>query len=179
MGSVRMKRNCEAISQWVNRIALQNFQSVHFELIDLSEWKLPFSDEPFIPAQGKYCSEYTKRWSEKVATSSGYVIVSPQYNWGYPACLKNALDHLFKEWNNKPVSIITYGSRGGEKCNTQLKDVVTGLRMKPMKTFPKLILTKEMILEGIKDADKSFKNDAPIVKTSFSEVIDSILEDQI
>lgn len=175
MGSVRMKRNGEAISQWVDRIARRNFQNVQFELIDLRNWKLPFSDEPLIPAQGKYYSEYTKRWSQKVDDSSGFVIVSPEYNGGYPASLKNAIDHLAKEWNDKPVSIITYGSRGGLKVNAHLQDVTRILKMKPVQKTPKICLTKEMILDGIVNADESLKKDVPVVKASLGELVDSVL----
>lgn len=90
-------------------------------------------DEPIIPAHAKdesgYHHEHTKAWSREIASYEGFIFVSPQYNWGYPASLKNAIDYLFNEWVGKPAMIVTYGGYGGGKCAEQLRSVLEGCRM--------------------------------------------------
>jgi NAD(P)H-dependent FMN reductase len=115
------------------------------EIVDLKDWHLPFGDEPGIPAKGIYMHDHTKAWSAKIAGVDGFVIVSPQYNWGYPAVLKNALDHLYKEWSGKPLAIVTYGGRGGGKCAEQLRHVAAGLNMRPVATMPAIAVAREAI----------------------------------
>ena len=103
------------------------------EKIDLVEWKLPLFDEPVIPVTVKdpsgYYHEHTRAWSREIASYDGFIFVSPQYNWGYPAGLKNAIDYLFNEWTGKPAMIVTYGGNGGDKCGAQLSTVLEGCRM--------------------------------------------------
>ena len=73
------------------------------------------------------------------------VLVTPQYNWGYPAALKNALDHLYREWRGKPAVIVTYGQRGGGKCAKQLRQVADGLHMRTVGVMPGLRLPRAVI----------------------------------
>jgi NAD(P)H-dependent FMN reductase len=86
--------------------------------------------------------------AKKVSAADAFVFVTPQYNWGYPAPLKNALDHLYKEWANKPAVIVTYGGHGGGKCGRQLKQVLKGLKMRPVTIRPTFTLTHEQIVSG-------------------------------
>jgi len=144
MGSVRAGRRCPQIAEWVLSLADKSGQ-LTCEIVDLKEWHLPFSDEPSIPAKGRYTNDHTRAWSAKVAGADGFVIVSPQYNWGYPAALKNALDHLYKEWNDKPLVIVTYGGHGGDKCAKQLRQVAEGLKMRPIDTMPAITVAREEI----------------------------------
>jgi NAD(P)H-dependent FMN reductase len=115
------------------------------EVIDLRQWPLPLGDEPEVPATGIYIHEHTRRWSRKIAAADGYIFVTPQYNWGYPAALKNALDHLFKEWNGKAAVIVSYGHHGGTKAAGQLRQVLEGLRMRPVATMPAITFSAEML----------------------------------
>ncbi len=114
-------------------------------MVDLKDWPLPMDDEPGVPAAHPYESEQTQAFSRKIVEANAFVFVTPQYNWGYPAPLKNALDHLYKEWSGKPAMIVTYGSRGGNKCAAQLRQVLEGLHMRPVATAPGLKLTKDRI----------------------------------
>jgi len=143
-GSTRARRLCLQISEWVAEVG-REVVAADFEIIDLKHWELPMDDEPGIPALGGYAFEHTRAWSRKVSGAHGFVIVTPQYNWGYPAPLKNALDHLYVEWAGKPVVIVTYGGHGGSKCSRQLRQVLKGLKMKPIRTRPRFTLARDRI----------------------------------
>jgi NAD(P)H-dependent FMN reductase len=147
MGSVREGRRNPQIADWVLSIARASDQG-SFERIDLRDWPLPADEEPGIPARGVYTSENTCAWSAKIARADGFVIVPPQYNWGYPAALKNALDHLYTEWNGTPVMIVTYGGHGGGKCAEQLRQVAGGLKMQPTDTMPAIEIAGEAIAKN-------------------------------
>ena len=117
------------------------------ELIDLCDWPLAMNDEPAQPSTGVYVQLSTQRWSEKIAQADGFVFLTPQYNWSYPAALKNALDHLYKEWHGKPALIISYGHRGGGRAADHLQQVLLGLRMKPVALMPTITLDEAMLGE--------------------------------
>ena len=133
VGSVRARRVCPAIATWVAGIGRAAL-AAEIEIVDLKDWPLPMDDEPGVPAAHPYECEHTRAWSRKIAAADAFVFVTPQYNWGYPAALKNALDHLYKEWSGKPAMIVSYGSRGGGKCARQLRQVLQGLHMRPVAT---------------------------------------------
>jgi len=80
--------------------------------------------------RSEYTHAHTKAWSAEIASHDAFIFVCPQYNWGYPAAVKNAIDFLFKEWMGKKGMVIAYGSRGGGKAAIQLRQVLQGLRMK-------------------------------------------------
>ena len=144
MGSVRAGRLCPVIASWVMAIGGTS-TGLELELVDLAEWRLPLEDEPGIPALGHYTQDHTLAWSRKIAAAQGFVVVTPQYNWGYPAALKNALDHLYAEWAGKPLVIVSYGGHGGGKCAAQLREVAEGLNMRPAMLMPALTLTRATI----------------------------------
>lgn len=152
VGSMRPKRIGRQVAEWVlsNLPLSPVFEA---ELLDLVDWPLPLLDEPAMPATGVYAHEHTLAWSRKIAAANGYVFVTPQYNWGYPASLKNALDYLFKEWNDKPAVIVSYGFRGGVKAAAQLRQVLDGLHMRTASTMPAIIFSNEML-----DADGRLRN---------------------
>ena len=137
IGSNRPKRICPEIAAWV-RTTAERQRSLAFETIDLRDIDLPFLDEPEIAARGGYVHEHTRRWSRLVSSFAGFVFVFPQYNWGYPAVLKNALDFLYAEWDGKPAGLVTYGTRGGGRAATQLQSVLQGLHMRNTTTNPAL-----------------------------------------
>ncbi len=145
VGSVRPRRIGPQIATWVAGICNDTFSIVP-EILDLKDWPLPLDDEPGIPAVGEpYVHAHTRRWSEKIAAGDAFIFVTPQYNWGYPAALKNALDHLYLEWRTKPAMIVTYGGHGGGKCAEQLRQVIEAMKMRPVATMPALKLPREHI----------------------------------
>jgi NAD(P)H-dependent FMN reductase len=151
-GSVRAQRICLEIATWVAEIGRET-TSEAFEVVDLKDWPLPMDDEPGVPAAGHYVFEHTRAWSRKIAAAPAFVFVTPQYNWGYPASLKNALDHLYAEWGGKPAMIVTYGGHGGDRCAAQLQQVCEGLHMTPVATKPALRLSRARIEANAADVD--------------------------
>lgn len=136
MGSTRQGRFVEKPAKWILTL-LQERRDVSSELIDLRDYPLPFFDEPVSPstAPGKYTNDTAYTWLKKVSEADAYIIVTPEYNHGYPAVLKNALDYVYKEWNNKPVAFVSYGgSAGGARSVEQLREVAVELQMVPIRS---------------------------------------------
>lgn len=129
VGSTRPGRVGMPIAQWFRELAsAQGDFAVQFA--DLAEIALPMFDEPNNPRSGTYTHEHTKRWSATVATADAFVFVIPEYNHGYNAATKNALDFLFNEWNNKAVGLVSYGgASSGMRAAEQLKPVLSTLKM--------------------------------------------------
>ena len=142
IGSTRPTRICPGIAEWVRNVA-QKDSPLHYELVDLGEIDLPFLDEPWMAALQQYEHEHTRAWSRLVASFDGFIFVFPQYNWGYPAPLKNALDYLFVEWSDKPASFVTYGTRGGSKAAAQFQGVLGGLDMRELQDHLEVVITLE------------------------------------
>lgn len=128
IGSIRPGRIGEAVGKWVFEIARRRADAA-FELVDLAEVNLPFLDEPFTPAMQKYTKPHTRAWSEKIASFDGFIFVTPEYNHGVAPALKNALDFLYVEWNNKVVGFVGYGNTGGARSVEHLRQTVAELQM--------------------------------------------------
>ncbi|MCB8880663.1 NAD(P)H-dependent oxidoreductase [Acidisoma cellulosilytica] len=171
IGSTRAARIGPQVAAWVAEIGRRTVPA-NFDLVDLRDWPLPMDDEPGIPATGAYTQPHTQAWGRQVAQASGFVFVTPQYNWGYPAALKNALDHLYREWSGKPAVIVTYGGRGGDKCAGQLRQVLDGLHMRAMDTMPGLRIARERIEanDGQVDPAQDFAAALPELDRAFAEL---------
>lgn len=128
LGSTRPGRIGEAVAKWVNQIASRRTDA-EFELVDIRDYNLPLLDEPVPPSQGKYSKPHTKAWSEKIGSFDAFVFVTPEYNHGTSGALKNALDFLYKEWNNKAAGFVSYGSAGGVRAVEQLRLVMAELQI--------------------------------------------------
>jgi NAD(P)H-dependent FMN reductase len=120
IGSIRPIRRGEAVGKWVFERAKARGDA-DYELIDLKEVNLPFLNEPKSPGAGDYQQPHTIAWSAKIAPFDAYVFVTPEYNHGVCPALKNALDTLYKEWNNKAAGFVGYGNAGGARSVEQLK----------------------------------------------------------
>jgi NAD(P)H-dependent FMN reductase len=142
--SSRKPRVCPQIADFVIETITSHTPSTkgNLTIIDLAEQRLPFFDEPGIPSQIKdhtgYAHKHTRKWSLEIQKYQGFIFVLPQYNWGYPAILKNAIDFLFHEWNNKAAMIVSYGGHGGGKAAAQLTQVLNGVDMNVAETMPAL-----------------------------------------
>src|ERR671918_1524780 len=128
LGSTRPGRNGEAVSQWVYEIAKKR-SDAEFELVDIKDFNLPIYDEPNSPLGGSYTKEHTKTWSAKVDSFDAYIFVTPEYNHGIPGALKNAIDFLYREWNNKAAGFVSYGSAGGVRSVEHLRLVMAELQI--------------------------------------------------
>lgn len=128
IGSTRPGRVGESVGRWVYEIASRH-TGAEFELVDLKDFNLPLLDERFPPSQGQYSKEHTKAWSAKIKSFDAYVLVSPEYNHGTSGALKNALDFLYTEWNNKAADFVSYGSAGGTRAVEQLRLVMAELQV--------------------------------------------------
>lgn len=129
LGSTRPERNGEAVAQWIYKIAKKRSSDTRFEYIDIKDFNLPLLDEPIPPSQGKYTKEHTKLWSAKIDSFDAFVFVTPEYNHGIPGALKNAIDFLYREWNNKAAGFVSYGSAGGVRSVEQLRLVMAELQV--------------------------------------------------
>ena len=128
LGSTRPNRNGEQVAQWVLELASQR-EDAQFELVDLRDYPLPHLDEAVPAAFGQYANEHTKSWARKIASFDGFVIVTPEYNHGTSGVLKNAIDFLYAEWNNKAVGFVSYGGVGGARAAEHLRLVAGELQM--------------------------------------------------
>lgn len=135
LGSSRQGRNGAKVASWVmDSIASLAPTNLTFTLCDLRSEQLPFLDDPIPPMMGQYSKGKVQDWADKISHYDGFLIVTPEYNHGYPAVLKNALDLIYKEWNGKPVAFVSYGAvSGGIRAVEQLRQVVIELRMIPLK----------------------------------------------
>lgn len=128
LGSTRPGRTGEAVARWVYEIAKKRIDA-EFEFVDIEDFNLPLLDEPVPPSQGQYSKEHTKRWSAKIDSFDGYIFVTAEYNHGIPGALKNAIDFLYQEWNNKAAGFVSYGSAGGVRSVEHLRLVMAELQI--------------------------------------------------
>jgi len=135
VGSTRANRFSEKPAQWIFDAA-KSRADLDVELLDLRDYPLPHFDEPASPMakQGRYDNEGVQRWADRIAEGDAFIIVSPEYNHGYPAVLKNAIDYIYPEWVRKPVGFVSYGNAGGARAVEQLRQVVIELQMWPIRS---------------------------------------------
>lgn len=144
LGSTRPNRNGEAVAKWVYEIASKGGNST-FELVDLMDFGLPLLDEPIPASAGKYAKEHTKKWAEKIDSFDGFVFVTAEYNHGIPGALKNAIDFLYKEWNNKAAGFVSYGSAGGVRSVEHLRVVMAELMIADVRAQVTLSLATDFV----------------------------------
>jgi NAD(P)H-dependent FMN reductase len=134
LGSTRQGRAGEQVARWFTDLAADR-PDLDVELVDLRDWPLPFFDSPVSPKRELSDDPRVQAWAAKIAEADGFVFVTPEYNYGYPAVLKNALDTIYYEWNDKPVAFVGYGGiAGGIRAVQQLRQVVVELGLVQMHT---------------------------------------------
>jgi NAD(P)H-dependent FMN reductase len=132
IGSTRPGRVGLPVGQWFYERAVKH-GGFEVELIDLAEWNLPMMDEPNHPRLRRYEHKHTKDWSAKIDQADAYVFVFPEYNYGFSAPLKNAIDYLNQEWQYKPAGLVSYGAvAAGGRAAQMLKQVLTGVKLVPL-----------------------------------------------
>lgn len=179
IGTTRQNRFSEKPAHWIYEEAKKK-EDIEVELVDLRDYPLPLFDEPVSPSmfemmKHEYSNEIAKKWTKKVAEADGYIIVTGEYNHGYPAVLKNALDYVFKQWNKKAVGFVSYGNAGGARAVEQLRQVAIELQMVPIRNAihipaevymavmnEKVLVNSELfkpLKEGYMDRVEAFLND--------------------
>ena len=128
IGSTRPGRKADAVAKWVHEIAKKR-SDAGFEIVDIKDYNLPLLDEPVPPSMGQYSQQHTKTWSAKIAAFDAYVFVTPEYNHGTSGALKNAIDYLYREWNNKAAGFVGYGSAGGTRAVESLRLIMGELQV--------------------------------------------------
>jgi NAD(P)H-dependent FMN reductase len=134
IGSTRKNRFSEKPANWVFEEA-KKMKKFEVEMLDLRDYPLPFFDEPISPSMAKepYSNENVKKLSKKIGEADGFIVVTPEYNHGYPAVLKNVFDYIYKEWNKKAIGFVSYGTVGGARSVEQLRQVAVELQMAPIR----------------------------------------------
>ncbi len=135
LASIRENRFGDKPAKWIMERA-QKLEGVSVELLDLRDYQLPIFAEGISPShvKGDYGKPDVDRWAKKIAEADAYIFVTPEYNHGYPSALKNNIDYIYKEWNKKALGFVSYGSTGGSRAISQLKQVAVELQMAPMRT---------------------------------------------
>lgn len=148
LGSVREGRRSAPVAEWALKRASEH-AGLTVELIDLKSWNLPMFSLAKFPSEGDYEDPLQQRWAETIARADGYVFVVSEYNHGYTAALKNALDYLYAEWNRKPASFIAFGNAEGARAVQQLRLVCVELEMAPLPTAVHLRGVAKKIVDGV------------------------------
>lgn len=130
--SVRPGRKGPVVTKWIEVVA-KNFGLFNVEVLDLGTINLPMMNEPNHPSMKKYVHEHTKQWSAKIEEADAFIFVTAEYNFNYPAPLRNALEYLYKEWNYKPAGIVSYGGvSGGTRAFNSLKSDLSTFKVVPL-----------------------------------------------
>ncbi len=136
VGSTRQGRFSEKPAQWIFR-HLQNREKIEARLLDLRDFPMPFFDQaapPAMPGRAPYENEVVKRWTAEIAAADGFVFVTPEYNFGPSAALKNAIDWVYPEWNRKAAAFVSYGSAMGARSVQQLREAAIELQIAPVRS---------------------------------------------
>src|SRR5437763_4367199 len=132
LGSTRPGRRGAQVADWVMEHAQRS--DATFDLIDLADYPLPHLDEPLPPSMGQYQNAHTHQWAATIGGYDGFIFVTPEYNHSTSGVLKNAIDYLYAEWNNKAMGVVSYGAVGGARAAEQLRLIAGQLQMADVRT---------------------------------------------
>ena len=136
VGSTREGRFSEKPAKWILD-HLKKREGVDPQLLDLRDFPMPFFDQPVAPAmpgRPAFQNEVVQKWTADIAESDGFVFVTPEYNYGPPAVLKNAIDWVYPEWNRKAAAFVSYGSAVGARGVQQLRQIVIEVQLVPIRS---------------------------------------------
>ncbi len=134
----------------------------------MAAYGLPLLDEPIPPSQGKYSKEHTKKWAAKIGSFDGYVFVTPEYNHGTSGALKNAIDFLYAEWNNKAAGFVGYGSAGGARAVEHLRLVMAEVQVATV---------RNQVMLSLRDDFENYSNFKPreLHEKTLGQVLDQVI----
>lgn len=146
LGSTRPGRRGQMVAEWVASVASKQDGDVTYEVVDLADFDLPLLDEEHPALFGTYGKDHTKRWAETIGAYDGFVFVTPEYNHSVPGALKNALDYLFAEWNNKAAGFVSYGLHGGTRAAEHLRLILAELKVATVRSHVVLSLFNDFTM---------------------------------
>ncbi|ORI17282.1 NADPH-dependent FMN reductase [Rhodococcus sp. 1168] len=142
LGSTRPGRKADAIGRWALQRASNRAHEldVTFELVDIADYALSHLDEPIPAIMGRYSHAHTMAWAKTIASFDGFVFVTPEYNHSTSGALKNAIDFLFAEWNDKACGFVSYGVQGGQRAAEHLRLIAGELKLADVRSQVALTL---------------------------------------
>jgi NAD(P)H-dependent FMN reductase len=169
IGSTRQGRFGDKPAHWIAKLAEQR-PELDVEVLDLRDYPMPFFDNPVSPAYDKSprTNEVVIKWAAKIAEADGFIIVTPEYNHSFSAVLKNAIDHVYYEWNKKAVAFVSYGSVAGARSIEQLRLVAVELQMAPIRnavhiTWPTYMAVNTHQADDATDPYEAVKDQAGVL----------------
>ena len=169
IGSTRPGRIGPSVAAWIIERAREH-GGFDVEVTDLAELNLPMYDEPNHPRLKKYVHQHTKDWSALVEGSDAFIFVVPEYNYGFNAATKNAIDYVFQEWAHKAAGIVSYGGvAAGTRATQMLKQVLTALKIMPVPEAVNIPFVAQHL-----DDDKRFKS-TELIDASATAMLDEVL----
>jgi NAD(P)H-dependent FMN reductase len=169
IGSTRPSRFGDKPAAWIHSIARKR-ADLDFEVLDLRDYPLPVFDEPGSPAWGPVENKVAQRWAAKLASLDGFILVTPEYNHGTSAALKNALDYAYNEFVRKPVAFVGYGGVGGARAIEHLRLVAAELQMASVRNAVHIAANDFL---GLWRQGKSF-DDLPHLGQSATAMLDEL-----
>jgi NAD(P)H-dependent FMN reductase len=170
IGSTRPGRVGPAVAAWIAERAREH-GGFDVQVADLAELDLPLLDEPNHPRLRQYTKQHTKDWSALVEASDAFIFVTPEYNYGFNAALKNAIDFLHAEWQNKAAGIVSYGGvAAGTRATQMLKQVLTALKIMPVPEAVNIPFVAQHL-----DEDRRFKS-TELIDASATAMLDELLK---
>ncbi len=169
IGSTRPGRVGPSVAAWITDRAIEH-GGFDVQVTDLAELNLPFLDEPNHPRLRQYTHQHTKDWSALVDASDAFIFVTPEYNYGFNAVVKNAIDYLHGEWQHKPAGIVSYGGvAAGTRATQMLKQVLTSVKIVPVVEAVNIPFVAQHL-----DEDKRFKS-TELIDASATAMLDELL----
>ena len=144
VGSTRPGRRAPQLANWVLDVARER-KDATFEIVDIQEYDLPVLDEPTPPSFGKYEHNHTKAWSAKIDSLDGFIFITPEYNHSISGALKNAIDFIYKEWNNKAAGFVSYGTTGGARAVEHLRGIMAEVQVADVRAHVSLSLFTDYV----------------------------------
>ena len=171
VGSTRPGRKAPAVAQWVHEFASKRGSGggeAEFEIVDIADFDLPLLDEPIPPSMGQYAHEHTKAWAAKIDSFDAFIFVTPEYNHATSGALKNAIDYLYREWNNKAAGFVGYGSTGGVRAVENLRLIMGELQVADVRAQVALSLFTDF-------EDFTTFKPAALHETSLNNLLDQLI----
>ncbi|WP_080146330.1 NADPH-dependent FMN reductase [Marinilactibacillus piezotolerans] len=167
-GSIRENRVNLDVAEWVKKLAIE-IGGAEYEIVDIKRYDLPLFAEPTSPAYTQDLVEKEKQrpWSEKMNEKDGYIFIAPEYNHGIPSALKNALDFLYPELNDKAAGIVSYGSTGGVRSAEHLRGVLSEFQVAHVRTHPALSIFYDFDYPNLNPTDAQTE----AVKTMINQLL--------